>query len=111
MATLDEKSRDILNKFTNPEGKLIVTDDMSDDLKEAIEYINENNLDIFNTDLEEEPLLSDEELDSLENEEEYQEDLDESNELGPFEELEPFDESELIETLDDSEVEELGKFI
>lgn len=108
MATLDENAKSVLQKFTDSNGKLIATEDMSDELKEAINYINENNIDFNNIDLEEEPLLPDEELDS---EEDMNIENDDDRFENNLEELELYDESELAEELDDTDVEDLGKFL
>ena len=108
MATLDERAKSVLQKFTDSNGKLIATEDMSDELKEAINYINENNIDFNNIDLDEEPLLPDEEQESKED---MDTETDSDSLDDELEELEPYDESELAEELDDTEVEDLGKFL
>lgn len=101
--TISERTREVLEKLKKPNGEIITTEDMSADLREAIEYINANNIDIFNAPITE---PDEEEIEEIEETDELSE--SESDDLEP---LEPFDESELVEDLEDSDVEELGDFL
>jgi len=47
MVTLDESSKVKLSSFMDDDGKLKITDDMPEDLKAAISYLNENNVSLF----------------------------------------------------------------
>ena len=47
MVTLDDNMKARLSKLTDSDGKIIVTDDMPDDLKGCINYLNNNNISLF----------------------------------------------------------------
>ena len=44
---MDDTLKQKISQFVDNEGKLIVQDDMPDDLKDAIKYLNDNNVNIF----------------------------------------------------------------
>ena len=44
---MDDALKQKLSQFVDNEGKLIIQEDMPDDLKDAIKYLNENNINIF----------------------------------------------------------------
>ena len=52
MAKMNEQLRETLQHLVNSDGKLIITEEMPDDIKDALNYFNENNIDIFNTDFD-----------------------------------------------------------
>jgi len=80
-----------LSQFVDQDGKIIISDDMPDDLKSAIKYMNDNNVNLFeNIDVNfvEDEDSSDEEenydtvsLNSLEDEDSYGEEIDEVDDL------------------------------
>lgn len=47
MVTLDDNMKARLSKLTDSDGKIIVTDDMPEDLKGCINYLNNNNISLF----------------------------------------------------------------
>lgn len=94
---VNERIKETLKKYADADGKLKITDDMPDDLKEAINYFNENNIDIFNTDFDNMAVdkLDDseesEDLDSVPDEiEDEQLDLDGAEQSEDEEDLEDF---------------------
>lgn len=44
---MDDALKQKLSQFVDNEGKLIIQDDMPQDLKDAIKYLNDNNVNIF----------------------------------------------------------------
>ena len=44
---MDSKDKERLKQFLDEDGKIIITDDMPDDLKQAINYMNENNINLL----------------------------------------------------------------
>lgn len=44
---MDDALKQKLSQFVDIEGKLIIQDDMPEDLKDAIQYLNDNNVNIF----------------------------------------------------------------
>lgn len=44
MVTLDENTKARLSKLTDPDGKIVITDDMPEDLQECIKFLNDNNV-------------------------------------------------------------------
>ncbi len=47
MITVDDNTKAKLNGLTDGDGKIMVSDDMPDDLKAAIKYLNDNNISLF----------------------------------------------------------------
>ena len=47
MITLDEDTKAKLGQLIDSDGKITITDDMPDDLKGCLKYINDNNINIF----------------------------------------------------------------
>ena len=44
---MDSKDKETLKRFLDEDGKIIITEDMPDDLKNAINYMNENNINLL----------------------------------------------------------------
>ena len=44
---MDSKDKERLKQFLDEDGKIIITEDMPDDLKQAINYMNENNINLL----------------------------------------------------------------
>lgn len=93
-------SKEQLGKLLDSDGKIMISDDMSDDLKAAINYLNSNNVGLFSphgayADVEEEePDL-------------FAEDGSDENE--EIEDTEEIEEDDLEETSDgDSDIEDLN---
>lgn len=47
MITIDDETKRKLNEFIDVDGKIIIADSMPDDLKAAIKYLNDNNVNLF----------------------------------------------------------------
>ena len=47
MVTLDEETKAKLGQLIDSDGKVIISDDMPEDLKGCLKYINDNNINIF----------------------------------------------------------------
>lgn len=89
MLTLDDATKTKLGQFIDSEGKVVITDDMPEDLKGCLKYINDNNINLFSSnpdayvdDYEPDPFapgFKDEEDDSsdVEDEDSDEEDSDE----------------------------------
>ena len=60
MIKLDDTTKQRLSRFIGSDGKIIVSDDMPDDLKAAINYMNSNNISLLS---EVDPLADEEESD------------------------------------------------
>lgn len=78
MINQDEQLKGLLEKLRDKSGKIIVTDDMSDDLKKALTTINEENIDIFS------PKYSEEELEKMDNDEFEDNDVEELDSVTDF---------------------------
>ena len=49
MVTLDEETKAKLGQLIDSDGKVIISDDMPEDLKGCLKYINDNNINLFST--------------------------------------------------------------
>lgn len=104
MVTVNDDTMSKLNGLTDDDGKIIVTDDMPDDLKAAINYLNDNNISLFSgpdpqayvEDYEPDPFAPDYVDDSSD----IESDLDEELEDDEEDDLEEDDETS-VEGLDD----------
>lgn len=47
MITIDDATKAKLNNLTDADGKIMIAEDMPEDLKAAISYLNENNISLF----------------------------------------------------------------
>ena len=47
MVTLDENTKSKLSGLLDSDGKITITDDMPEDLKECINYLNDNNISLL----------------------------------------------------------------
>ena len=84
MVTIDDEMKAKISNMMDSDGKLIITDDMPDDLKSAIQYLNDNNVNILDnsTDEEYEPdeedLGTDEFDDEMDSDDDSFDDFDDS---------------------------------
>ena len=95
-----------LAQFMDENGKIIISDDMPADLKEAINYLNENNVNLFTK-------IDDVEVSELDDDEDLEDELDLDDDSDEEDDLD--DDFELDDDLDDdldendsSNVEELN---
>lgn len=56
MARISDETKALLKEFVGEDGQFLITESMPDDLKEALKFYNENNIDVFSdsADLDEE---------------------------------------------------------
>lgn len=47
MVTIDNETKERLSQFIDPNGRLVISEDMPSDLKAAISFLNSNNINIF----------------------------------------------------------------
>lgn len=71
MINQDQQLKEVLEKLKGADGKYIITDGMSDDIKQALTTINQENIDIFA------PVYTDEELERIDNDEVDESDIEE----------------------------------
>ncbi|MBR3362871.1 MAG: hypothetical protein IKG40_02980 [Bacilli bacterium] len=95
---MNEETKEKLKQFVGQDGKIIITDDMPDDLKAAINFLNENDVDIFSPNT----------IDSESFEPEVDEETEEDEEL---EETGGIDNYDFDDEVDDTEIEELDDFL
>lgn len=103
MVTLDEDTKAKLGQLIDSDGKVIISDDMPDDLKGCLKYLNDNNISLFGSnpdayveDFEPDPFAAgfqDDETGSAEIDDEAEDEVEEE---------EDFDDS-----IDDNSVEDL----
>ena len=46
---IDEETRQKISSFVGPDGKIVMSDEFPDDLKNVINYLNANNINILDT--------------------------------------------------------------
>ena len=100
---MDDALKQKLSQFVDNEGKLIIQEDMPDDLKDAIKYLNDNNVNIFAPN---DPLANSDESEHF-TEEITPEDLvvDPNEVIGEVEE--PVEEDYIEENVNDEQINDL----
>lgn len=106
MALFTEEQLESLKNKRDADGKIMIDESMPEDLKKAVAFVNEHNIDLFNNNINE---LSPEEIADTEREEELSS-FTEENE-SEFTPIEQIDLLEIDEDISEDEVKDLDEFI
>ncbi len=95
MISLSPKAKEVYSKYVGPDGKLIIDESVPENLREAFQYFNDNDINILELNVEKDYTTLDEDLEpEMDDEDDMSEEeidiLDEDDESDVEDELEDF---------------------
>ncbi|MBR2857654.1 hypothetical protein IKE96_00285 [bacterium] len=111
MAIFTDEQLEILKSKRDSEGKILIDDSMPEDLKQAISFVNEHNIDLFNNNIDQ---VTPEELADVEEEvdPDFSIGVDDANsdddEFSPIEKIDLLD---IDDNISEDELDDLNEFI